>query len=413
MTAATSLLDHLDHAFGATPPNRLAIAISGGGDSTALLHLAVQWAKADLVAVTVDHGLRPEAAQEAEEVARLCGALGVPHEILRWGGWDSHGNLQDAARRARYSLISDWARGCGIGAVALGHTSDDNAETFIMGVSRGAGLDGLSGMRPQFSRDGVRFHRPLLAAARADLRDYLRDRGARWIEDPSNEDLRFDRIKARKALAALAEAGVTPDALTGTIANLNATRRDVNRELMALVQGDLSFDRGDVLIGVDRFLSLSPEYARRLLNTCLRLVSGQDYPPRAEKVMRLIDEASRGIAATLHGCQITTRVSDPARAIRIAREPAAVAHLSAPTKAVWDHRWVLDGPHGPDLEIRALGADGLKSCPEWRSTGLPRASLAASPAIWKGARLVAAPLAGLQNGWTATLLHGKNSFNPL
>ncbi|NNK78015.1 MAG: tRNA lysidine(34) synthetase TilS [Litoreibacter sp.] len=411
MTAAKALLHHLDLAFGAKPPRQLAIAISGGGDSTALLHLAVQWGKSELLAVTVDHGLRPEASGEAEQVAGHCAEFGVPHEILRWSDWDGQGNLQDAARRARYRLICDWAGSAGVSDVAFGHTADDNAETFIMGLSRGAGLDGLSGMRPRFSREGLNYHRPLLAVSRDDLRLYLQDLGVAWIEDPSNLDLRFDRIKARKALATLSEAGVTSEALNASIGNLNATRRDLNRELMMLVRDDLRFDRGDLLIGIDRFLSLSPEYARRLLNACLRLVSGQDYPPRAEKVMRLIDEAGRGGGTTLHGCQITTRVSDPVRAIRIAREPAAVAGLIAPTTSVWDHRWKIDGPHSEDLEVRALGGEGLKSCPEWRAAGLPRASLAASPAIWKGPRLVAAPLAGLTNGWTATLLHGKNSLN--
>ena len=153
----------------------LGVAVSGGGDTMALLVMLLALEPRPVLHVaTVDHGLRVASRSEAEGVAAFCAARGIAHATLRWDDWDQSGNLQDAARRARYRLLSARARGLRIADVALGHTGDDNAETFLMGLARGAGLDGLSGMRRRFVRGGVTFHRPLLDMRRDALRDMLR-----------------------------------------------------------------------------------------------------------------------------------------------------------------------------------------------------------------------------------------------
>ncbi|MEZ5715745.1 MAG: tRNA lysidine(34) synthetase TilS [Paracoccaceae bacterium] len=174
----------------------VAVAVSGGGDSMALLLLIEHWARehgAKLSAVTVDHGLRPEAAGEAAMVAAFCAGRGIPHDTLKWSGWDGKGNLQAAARAARYRLIADWARAKGVETVCLGHTRDDQAETFLMRLARKAGSDGLRGMDRDFEREGLRWARPVLGIGRADLRAFLERRGVAWVEDPSNQDEGFDR----------------------------------------------------------------------------------------------------------------------------------------------------------------------------------------------------------------------------
>lgn len=188
--------------FGST--DAIAIALSGGGDSTALSclvrdHFAERGEADRLFAVTVDHGLRAESAGEAERAGRFCAALGIEHRIRRWHGDKPDAGLQAAAREARYRLIADAAgeRGCAI--VLTGHTLDDQAETVAMRRQRGTGR-GLSGIAPA-TLYGRRtwFVRPLIGLRRDDLRGYLTARGQDWVDDPSNLDPRFERVRMRAA----------------------------------------------------------------------------------------------------------------------------------------------------------------------------------------------------------------------
>ncbi|MGB3147286.1 MAG: tRNA lysidine(34) synthetase TilS, partial [Paracoccaceae bacterium] len=207
---AERLTDLLREKMTPGRDKRLGVAVSGGGDSMALLHLLADWRKAggpELLAVTVDHGLRPEAAAEAGFVADHCLGLGIAHETLCWTGWDGRGNLPDQARRARYRLIVGWARRHGLARVALGHTLDDQAETVLMRLLRGSGVDGLSAMADCRVEAGIAFCRPLLSVQRQDLRHYLTARSVPWLEDPTNDDPDYDRVKARQALATLAGLG--------------------------------------------------------------------------------------------------------------------------------------------------------------------------------------------------------------
>ena len=165
-TLAAAFDAAFDSAFDSAGSGPLGVAVSGGGDSVALLLMLATVARGrPLAAVTVDHGLRPESGDEAAAVEALCAARGIPHATLRWNGWDGAGNLQDRARQARRTLIGAWARANGIGAVALGHTLDDQAETFLMRLARGSGVDGLSGMAPATRAEGVLWLRPLLGRA--------------------------------------------------------------------------------------------------------------------------------------------------------------------------------------------------------------------------------------------------------
>lgn len=359
----------------------------------ALMHLAVDWAATAgprIQVATVDHGLRAASASEAETVAGAARALGLDHETLRWSGRDATGNLQDAARRARYGLLAAWAHRRGLGAVLVGHTRDDNVECLVLGLARGAGLDGVSGMRPDFRHNGARFLRPLLEESRADLRDWLTGRGIAWVEDPSNEDRRFARVRVRQALEVLAPLGVSSEALARSIENLRSTREGLDALLRAFIRDHCRTVAGDVLVAPDAFGSLPDEMARRFLNAALRWVSGADYTPRAAKLANLLsDEAARRAALTLHGCEVR-RTSE---GLRISREPRAAARAApAAPSTPWDGRWIVSGPFGPDMEVRSLGTRGLSCRPQWRDAGLPRASCLSGPAVWSGERLVAAPL---------------------
>ncbi len=401
-TALNALLDRSD-------PVRLGVAVSGGGDSMALLHLLSDWARdnaADLRAVTVDHGLRAAAVQEAAEVARVCDQLGIAHDTLRWTGWDQSGNLQDQARRARYRLMADWAQRHGLQAVALGHTMDDQAETLLMRLARGSGVDGLSAMAPLRDDMGARWLRPLLAIRRAELRAFLEQAGIAWLDDPSNTDARFSRVKTRQALALLAGLDIDVPGLADTAARMAQARAALEHATQQAARDICQVQAGAVRIETAPLIALPAEIRRRLLNHALRWVSGQPYAPRHAALAVLEAAIGDRRASTLHGCLISPDGAD----FTVARELSALAGVTARAGDIWDNRWRVSGPGGPHLTVRALGETGLAQCAHWRACGAPRSALLSSPAIWNGTQLLAAPCAGFANGWRAELVHGENHF---
>jgi tRNA(Ile)-lysidine synthase len=383
----------------------LGLAVSGGGDSVALLCLAVE-AGLPVIAVTVDHGLRPEAAGEAAWVGALCARLGVAHDVLRWQDWDGTGNLQDAARRARLRLIADWARGHGIGMVALGHTQDDQAETVLMRLARRAGVDGLAGMAPWRHHLGVCWTRPLLGTSRAELRDWLRARGQAWKEDPSNDALRFDRVKARRALAALGPLGLDALVLSGVAAQMADARAALRLQTQEAARRMARVEGGDVVIGREGLGTLPHEIRRRLLLAAILWVSSAEYGPRSDALQRALDALEAGRDATLSGCRLLCRAGQ----VRITREAKALRATVAAPMDTWDGRWCVTGPEISGLEVRMLGEAGLALCPDWREKGRPRASHLAEPAVWKGEQLIAAPLSRNDPEWHAETIGGSDAF---
>lgn len=385
------------------PDGVTGIAVSGGSDSVGLLHLAQVAARAaglSLAAVTVDHGLRSDSGAEAEGVARLCAGLGISHQTLQWQGWDGRGNLQAAAREARYALMTDWARGQGIRRVLLGHTQDDQAETFLMRVARQAGLDGLSGMAARFQRGGITWERPLLDVSRAALRAYLTGQGVAWVDDPSNDNDRFERVKARRVLAALSPLGIDAAGLARVMAQLADARDALRGQLHEIAVIGVQQDRGDLILDWRVWGQQHPELRRRILVAALVWVASSPYAPRREDVAALMEALEGPGQRTLAGCVIQRKGAT----VRISREAQAVRDLHGPTDQRWDSRWQLDGPHDPALHVAALGEAGVRLCPAWRDTGLPRAALIAAPAVWQGGRLVAAPLAGVNPAWSARIV---------
>ena len=186
------------------PGQRVGVAVSGGPDSLALLLLATAARPGLVEAATVDHGLRPEAHKEAELVASVSEQLGVPHSILtvEWKEKPETA-IQERARNARYGLLGSWARDKGLAAVVTGHHADDQAETLIMRLLRGAGVKGLAGMRRLSKAPGAQFAllRPLLGWRRSELEQLCADAGVKPAEDPSNADEQFERVRIRRALA--------------------------------------------------------------------------------------------------------------------------------------------------------------------------------------------------------------------
>jgi tRNA(Ile)-lysidine synthase len=373
----------VDRVRAALPAGQtIGIALSGGGDSTALLHLALR-AGLRVEAVTVDHRLRPESAVEAAGVAAACARLGVRHEVRVWEHGPVSGNLMDGARRARMALIAAWARDRGLAHVALGHTQDDQAETLLMGLARAAGIAGLSGMRRQWAEGDVTFHRPLLDTGRAALRDWLGAQGIGWTEDPTNDNPRFTRTRARRVLAALAPLGISAEGLAGVAGHLAQVQEALAVQVRAAAAAHVTEVAG--ALRVEAGLWDQPmEVQRQLLTRAVDWLSQGSYQPRAEALARFRAALAEGRTATLQGCRcLNGWILREARSLR-GREAG-----------LWDGRWQVSGAVG---EVRALGAAGLRQCPDWRGLGLPRQVLEVTPGLWQGDRLIAAPAAGFGLG---------------
>lgn len=396
--------------FLPNPPARLGVAVSGGSDSLALLYLLRTWADHGgpaLHAVTVDHGLRDESADEARQVADHAARLGISHDSLLWDGWDGRGNLPDQARRARYRLLQSWAEDRGISHVALGHTADDQAETFLMRLAREAGVDGLSAMSATRRVGRVVFCRPALRLTREELRGELRRRRVSWIDDPSNEDDAYERVRARKVLGELSSLGITASTLTVVARHMSEVRGTLYWYVFLAAREMVSFQEGDLLIARKEFRILQREVARRLIQSALKWVSNAEYSPRGRAMDLMMESIRGGTSMTLQGCRV---IVEPDH-LRVVREHKAVANLRVPIGEIWDERWQLTGlVSGDGLEIGALGPEGLRECPDWRSAGLPEVSQLSGPAVWQGSDLISAPLAQLGNGWVADLIRDEEDY---
>ena len=208
-------LEQLFHSLAAA--SGIVAAVSGGPDSMALMHLLARWRAAGsrppVFAATVDHGLRPEAADEAAFVAREAALLGLPHRTLLWTGEKPATGIQEAAREARYRLLIEHAREMAASHLVTAHSLDDQAETVMMRLSRGSGLTGLSSMRRETDRQGVRHVRPFLGIPKSRLLDQCRQHGWRFVADPSNADERYARVRWRRLMPLLAEEGLTAERL--------------------------------------------------------------------------------------------------------------------------------------------------------------------------------------------------------
>ena len=290
----------------------IVLAVSGGPDSTALLHLASAWRPASVPVwvATVDHGLRPQAAEEAQAVATTASRLGLPAAVLRWGGPKPDRGLQRHARKARYDLLLGFAREVGASHLVTAHTLDDQAETMLMRLAAGSGPAGLAGMRTLSRRDDVLLARPLLGLRKAVLVALCRERGWPFVEDPANHDPRFARSRWRRLAPALAAEGLTADRLGHLAARLDrieqALETCVARTTQECMQdADATSRRFDA-----KLLTQPDELVLRMLQAALRAVAPRGTPRlnRLEHLGAALRQAhSDGLALrrTLQGCTVS------------------------------------------------------------------------------------------------------------
>jgi tRNA(Ile)-lysidine synthase len=379
-------------------------AVSGGGDSLALLvllkeHLARHVPRVGLLAVTVDHALRPEAAAEAGAVAALCGRFGVRHRTMRWEDAKPASGLQQAAREARYGLLARAAEEAGAGLVFTGHTLDDQLETIAMRRKRGDGR-GLAGIAPATLYDGrLWIVRPLLDARRQALRSYLRGAGIEWNEDPSNEDPKYERARMRAVLAD-GEAGCGGDA--ESVAGMReaaAKRVELGERAGAVIRRHARrVSPGLYRLGRD-FADRDRDAALYALRILLAVAGGRPQLPDTTRSLAFLGHvAEPGARATLSRSVVEAR----ADGLYLHREwrglpPSGEAMPGRP----WDDRYRIGAGTEEGMEIAPFGKEAASAWgafDDCEALPLRRAALAAEPALWRGAECLgpapAIPIAG-------------------
>src|SRR6266403_3244628 len=257
----------------------IVLAVSGGPDSIALMWLAARWRSTlargpRLIAVTVDHGLRAEAAAEARDVKRLARTLDLTHRTMRWTGEKPKTGLPAAARTARYRLLAQAARASGATHILTAHTRDDQAETLLMRLLRGSGIDGLAAMARESARDGVRLVRPFLNVSKSRLIATLKKAKLGFADDPTNRDLNFTRPRLRAVMPVLAAEGGD----TRNLARLASRLARANAAVEVLVDG------------AERYLALKYREAQQSRDT--RVFDAKAFAAMPEEIrLRLLKRA--------------------------------------------------------------------------------------------------------------------------
>jgi tRNA(Ile)-lysidine synthase len=293
-----------------------AVGVSGGSDSLALMLLLRDWAERRRlpppIVLCVNHGLRATSADETRKVLGWAKKARLKAHALAHKGKPPKADIEANAREVRYRLIGEWAKKNALPAIYVAHTGDDQAETFLLRLGRGSGVDGLSAMRPLSLYPLTDFPdlllaRPLLGMARASLREMLRRRGQGWIEDPMNVDPRFARARIRKAWPELEALGLSKERIADAAAHLARAREALDTVCDAVLARACRIQDETAVIDAAALAGAPRELGLRTLARVLTLVSRNPYRPRFERLERLfnrITQGKLGAGCTLHGCRI-------------------------------------------------------------------------------------------------------------
>lgn len=379
---------------GFEPRPLLAVGVSGGPDSLALVILADRWARqrgGEAWGLIVDHGLRPESAAEARTVGGWLAARGIRHAILAWPGAKPATGIQEAARLARYRLLAAWCAAQGCLHLLTAHHREDQAETHMIRRRAGSGSDGLAGMAALRELPQLRLVRPLLGFAKARLAAFLAAEGQPCLHDPSNRNPAFERARLRLTLgdadiaAALAAAGA------------NAALRIAREHTLAalLARAAALHPAGFALLDPGA-IAVAGETGERALGRLVAVIGGGAYPARRARLARLrqaLGEAMR--PRTLGGCRF---VAWRGRVL-VLREPARAApplRLAPGMHGVWDGRFFARVPATAPrpIAIAPLGAAGVAALGRRciaDDNPLPRLVYPVLPAVWDATGLAAVP----------------------
>jgi len=373
--------------FEAQP--HIAVACSGGPDSLALAVLADAWAGARMGRVTaliVDHGLRPEAAHEAASTRKRLAQLGIRAAVLT-GTVDAPArDVQNAARDLRYRLLQDWCAARRVLHLLVAHHREDQAETLLLRLGRGSGVDGLAAMAPETMLNHVRILRPLLQVPKAHLQAVARQAAGTFVEDASNRDLAFARVRVRRLQPALAAEGLTVERLAATAARMGRARSALEQAVNALLGAAVGiYPSGYCRIAPQPLAAAPDEIALRALSRIVACISGAAHPPRLDRLERLhaaLCDGRLGRGRTLGG----VRVMEWQDAVLAVREAAAMAPPVRLTgQVLWDGRYSAETV-APGWSLGALGSAGAAQMAKrdaGSQTAPPRVVWPTLPAFWR------------------------------
>jgi tRNA(Ile)-lysidine synthase len=371
------------------PQPHLAVGVSGGADSLALALLAHEWARGQggrITALTVDHGLRPDSGAEAARVGAWLGGHGISHAILPWIGAKPTSAVQARARDARRALLAEWCRAAGVLHLLLAHQRDDQAETVLLRRQSQSGPDGLAAMAAIVELPALRILRPLLGLSHASLTTFLAARGQDWIEDPSNQNLAFTRIRLRRALDDEQAA-----ALADGAAAAGRVRAAHEREVARLLARSVTiFPQGWASLSWEDVSRADASLSQAVLARVLRTSGGGANAPRGDGLARLhrrLIDGALGGGCTLAGCRVVPWKGR----ILVAREARACPEvpLTGPGLLHWDDRFAITigepAASGVALRIGPLGQTGWAFLARYhkpvRCLPIPHAARLALPAL--------------------------------
>ncbi len=381
----------------------IAVGCSGGADSMALTLLLNDWSRqrgGRTTALIVDHRLRTGSTTEARQVGNWLAARKIEFRILRRPGFPISSNIQAQARMARYNLLTSWCRQAGVLHLALAHQLEDQVETFLLRLARGSGVDGLAAMANILEMSDVRLLRPLIDVPRDRLIVTLKCFQQPYIEDPSNYNTKFARVRARLLSPRLAKEGITSVRLFATTERLGRARAALEDAVTSLAARCVSpRSEGYCIVNVDPLANVPEEIRLRLFGRILTCISGSMYPPRLHKLERLsvwLRDGTVDGGRTLGGCRVIWWKKN----LLICREAAAVKDVLPMSRdLLWDKRFRLNTTFSrkimKDIMVRRLGTAGWRQIvsarPAIRNNMLPSVVRLTLPALWALDEVVMVP----------------------
>ena len=390
----------------------IALAVSGGPDSTAMMQIAAfskKIEKSKVTVLVVDHGLRKESKNEAKLVCKNAKLLGFKSKILKWEGDKPKTRIQEIARKKRYQLMTSWCKKEGIEKLFLAHHLDDQVETFLMRLGKGSGVDGLAVMNFLTETSSLQLVRPFLEIPKNRFSDILDLSNLKWISDPSNFNLNYKRSRIRKVLPVLSKEGINSKQIGLVIKRMRYAKDALNSQTEILLEKYLS-NIQDIAYFLNKNLfqeTKESEILFRILEKIIMNISGSIYPPRRKKLENILIwllKENNTSAKTLDGVIIRKRKGE----FIFYREPddcyksATIRPLTSKYSCL-DYRFFIKSINSHNFQIRALGDAGAKILKEKKLLkrqgfqNVPLSAWKTAPGIWSKKRLISVPSLGYYN----------------